>query len=445
MQQPAWLNAAWAEYGVREISGSQHRQEVLDYFRISGHAGIKTDETPWCAAFVGAMLVRSGEAGSGSLLARSYLGWGKAVDEPDLGAIAVLTRGSDPGAGHVGFVVGRTADTIILLGGNQSDAVSVAAFPFERVLGYRWPSDSSAADRSPEPNTDIFAGALRHVLQMEGGYTDDPHDPGGPTNRGITLSVLANWKRESLDASSRERLIEDLRRISDETVAAIYFQKYWQPAECPSMPDAVALMHFDASVNHGVGGAARLLQSALGVDPDGEIGPLTKAALSARPIRETLKRYADLRRARYRTLPHFWRFGRGWLRRVDATQALALTWLDRRKGADATTTHSSIQQKGQTEMTTETMAQDATKWWLQSKTIWGAIITVMATVVPVLGPVIGVQLPGDVVRQLGDQTVVVIQAVGGLIGTLLTIYGRVTATSPLARRNVAISKLSLKM
>ena len=45
----------------------------------------------------------------------------------------------------------------------------------------------------------LFTAALEHVLEMEGGFTDDPHDPGGPTNRGITLKVFAAWKGVRLD------------------------------------------------------------------------------------------------------------------------------------------------------------------------------------------------------------------------------------------------------
>ncbi len=76
------------------------------------------------------------------------------------------------------------------------------------------------------------------------------------------------------------------------------------------------------------------------------------------------------------------------------------------------------------------------KWWLQSKTIWGALVTAAATLLPVIGPAIGLELPGEMVRQLGDQALVAIQAVSALLGTVLTIYGRVTATAALTRRDV---------
>ena len=89
MDQPAWLAAAWAEFGVREIPGKDDAPEILRYFREAGDTNAETDATPWCAAFLGAMLKRGGQAGTGSLLARSYLAWGDALDTPRLGASVV--------------------------------------------------------------------------------------------------------------------------------------------------------------------------------------------------------------------------------------------------------------------------------------------------------------------------------------------------------------------
>ena len=115
----------------------------------------------------------------------------------------------------------------------------------------------------------------------------------------------------------------ELKAIPRATVRRIYYENYWQAAACPELPPALALFHFDAAVNQGVAGAARMLQQAVGADADGEIGPLTLAAVASHPVEETLAAYADVRRRRYRSLPTFWRFGRGWLSRVDTTLALA--------------------------------------------------------------------------------------------------------------------------
>ena len=82
---------------------------------------------------------------------------------------------------------------------------------------------------------------------------------------------------------------------------------------------------------------------------------------------------------------------------------------------------------------------DATKWWGSSMTIWGAAITALSTVLPVLGPALGLDVTPDVVRQAGEQLVSVIQALGGLMGTLMTIYGRTRASHALVRRQVQVN------
>jgi uncharacterized protein (TIGR02594 family) len=140
MQEPLWLRLAFAERGVKEAPGEADNRRVQAYYRDAGHPEVRHDSVPWCAAFVGAMLKRAGIAPSGSLAARSYLDWGNAIAEPVPGCVTVLSRGSSSWQGHVGFYVKDLGGgRIQLLGGNQSDRVSLAAFPKARVLGYRLP------------------------------------------------------------------------------------------------------------------------------------------------------------------------------------------------------------------------------------------------------------------------------------------------------------------
>lgn len=451
MEQPAWLAAAWAEFGVREKAGQADEPAVVRYFAEAGHSGIRGDETPWCAAFVGAMLARAGFAPSGSLMARSYLAWGVSQDAPAFGALAVLSRGEDPSAGHVGFYLGKAGGRVILLGGNQSDAVTVEAFDAKRVLGYRWPVTVRPAEitqAQAHEAAGIFERSLRHVLAMEGEYSNDPYDPGGPTYKGITLGVLAKWRGVTVDAASRAQWITALKAIDDATVHDIYHARYWQPASCALLPEAIAAMHFDAAVNHGVGGAIRLLQAALGVAVDGDIGPQTLQAARSQPESSVIARYGALRRARYRALPHFWRFGRGWLRRVDATEVHALAIAGDRRAENETAKGTTSMDQDfkfplpgeipRQPMAGETSAEAKGKWWGHSKTVWGALITTAATVLPVIGPLFGIHLPADVITQIGNQALVVVQAIAGLSGMLLTIYGRTTATLPLVRRDISL-------
>jgi uncharacterized protein (TIGR02594 family) len=149
---PKWVEIARSLIGLKEVAGSQHSPEILKFWRDIRRGGIKDDETPWCAAFVGACLERAGIQSSRFESAKSYLQWGTALKEPCLGCIVVFTR---DGGGHVGFVVGKdSAGRLLVLGGNQSDAVNVKAFPLARVSGYRWPAGVAAG--APLP---LLAGA----------------------------------------------------------------------------------------------------------------------------------------------------------------------------------------------------------------------------------------------------------------------------------------------
>ncbi len=128
---PQWLAIARPLVGLHEIKGAEHAPEILDMWRAIKRSGIQSDEVPWCAAFVGACLERAGIRSSRFESAASYLTWGV--------RIVVFSR---EGGGHVGFVVGQDeSGRLLVLGGNQGDAVSVKAFPRERVTGYRWPVD----------------------------------------------------------------------------------------------------------------------------------------------------------------------------------------------------------------------------------------------------------------------------------------------------------------
>lgn len=92
---------------------------------------------PWCAAFVNKILELSGYTGTDSLMARSFLSVGDRVRNPRRGDIVVLTRGSNPASGHVGFYVGEEEGYVLVLGGNQQKGVRISQYHKSRVLGYR--------------------------------------------------------------------------------------------------------------------------------------------------------------------------------------------------------------------------------------------------------------------------------------------------------------------
>lgn len=139
---PAWVAEALKHLGQKEIPGAQHNSWIVSLWRAIKRGGIKDDETPWCAAFVGAMLEAAGIESTRFEGAQSYASYGTRLAWPQPGCIAVLKR---PGGWHVGFVVGWAAGSemgarrVALLGGNQSNQVSVIGVAVADVVEWRWP------------------------------------------------------------------------------------------------------------------------------------------------------------------------------------------------------------------------------------------------------------------------------------------------------------------
>jgi uncharacterized protein (TIGR02594 family) len=142
-----WMDFAIRELGQVEIYGDErHNGRILQYHSSAGVSNVG-DETPWCSSFANWCMTQAGVRGSGKPNARSWLRWGVhlSTTTPVFGCIAVFNRGNSGWQGHVGFLVGETADEIFLLGGNQSGALSkagevcVKTYPKSRLLGLRWP------------------------------------------------------------------------------------------------------------------------------------------------------------------------------------------------------------------------------------------------------------------------------------------------------------------
>lgn len=150
-----------------------------------------------------------------------------------------------------------------------------------------------------------FENALAIVLRHEGGYVNDPRDPGGETNYGITIKTA---RAHGYGGSMRE--------IPMPLVREIYRRGYWDAARCGDLPERLRLLHFDSAVNSGPAQAARWLQSASGAKADGVIGPLTMGAVESQDPALIAMRYAGARLDFLARLSAFGAFGWNWTRRV---------------------------------------------------------------------------------------------------------------------------------
>src|SRR4051812_11102978 len=126
---------------------------------------------------------------------------------------------------------------------------------------------------------DLFDACLTFTLAQEGGYVDDPADPGGATNMGVTLATYRHWDHDPALGPA------EVRAMTRQTAAAIYRTLYWNALRRDSLPAGVDLSAFDFGVNAGTRRGAELLQEALGFPPDqvdGCVGPETlRAGLTA--------------------------------------------------------------------------------------------------------------------------------------------------------------------
>lgn len=135
---PHWLTVAKNYIGLREVPGPKHNSVIVGWLDSLG-AWWKGDEEPWCGVFCAHVMKESGFSYPGMYMrAKSWLSWGTKLRNPVLGCIAVFGRS---GGGHVGFVVGMTADGkhLAILGGNQSNMVNVMLISRSRLLDYRLP------------------------------------------------------------------------------------------------------------------------------------------------------------------------------------------------------------------------------------------------------------------------------------------------------------------
>jgi uncharacterized protein (TIGR02594 family) len=142
-QAPPWLVIALAEHGVRETPGPRCTPSIERYHRSTA-AGMppQGDETSWCSSFVNWDMLQAGIPGTRSKAAISWVTWGIALAMPRLGCVAIYDRfdARNPNAAHVALWLARVADTDIVLGGNQGNAVSIAPYAAARARAYRWPA-----------------------------------------------------------------------------------------------------------------------------------------------------------------------------------------------------------------------------------------------------------------------------------------------------------------
>lgn len=154
-----------------------------------------------------------------------------------------------------------------------------------------------------------FDASLARVLRHEGGYTNHPSDPGGPTNFGITIHDY----RRYIDANGTAADVRNMKRAD---AARIYRARYWHALRCDELPAGLDYAVFDYGVNSGTGRAAKVMQRLLGIGAGATMTDAVIAGVRSASPSALIARLCDERLAFLKSLRTWPVFGAGWGRRV---------------------------------------------------------------------------------------------------------------------------------
>jgi lysozyme family protein len=163
---------------------------------------------------------------------------------------------------------------------------------------------------------------LAFTYKEEGGYGNDPHDPGGATNLGIIQVEYDKYRLAKKLATRSVRYID--RSEADE----IYTKSYWDKVDGDELPAGIDLVVYDYGVNSGPGRAIEYAQRILGVGVDGVMGPITLAAIKEIDPKTFIVKFDADRLAFLQRLKTYVYFGRGWSARVKRCTNAALAMVN---------------------------------------------------------------------------------------------------------------------
>lgn len=160
-----------------------------------------------------------------------------------------------------------------------------------------------------------FEVAMARLLPIEGGFSDDPNDPGNWTGGKKGVGLLKGTKY-GIAANTYPNV--DIRNLTWDDAKTIYKRDFWDHVHGDTLPGAVAYSALDGAINSGIGRSIMWLQSAAGVAADGLWGPVTQNAVVRADPNDLLLRYNAARLDFMTRLSTWDRYGKGWARRIVA-------------------------------------------------------------------------------------------------------------------------------
>jgi uncharacterized protein (TIGR02594 family) len=206
---PPWLRVALAEVGVKEFTNGSNKR-IEEYLKTGTRdVALIDDDTAWCAGFANWVLKKVGLKGTNSLMAKSFMNL-RRIPEPILGCFVVYDRPPNPTSGHVNIFLRDLGDHIEGVGGNQSDAVTIAKYPKSRLRGYYWPHDY------PLPSEEDVQPPEEDYDYEEHDYTPPPQ-PIQPPASGAPFIIIAVVLIVALVvvAGGPDKVLDAIKRIID--------------------------------------------------------------------------------------------------------------------------------------------------------------------------------------------------------------------------------------
>lgn len=168
----------------------------------------------------------------------------------------------------------------------------------------------------PWQHSPRFSACIPFIYIEEGGNSNDPHDPGGKTHKGIIQREYDAFRRlKKLPA-------QNVFDASDDEINEIYWRQYWNPI-CPLLKPGVDLCQLNFSVNAGVTECIKIMQRALRVRDDGHWGVVTQSAENDCDPFKLIYAFTLKEEAFYRSLRTFRYFGKDWIGRSERCETLA--------------------------------------------------------------------------------------------------------------------------
>lgn len=170
-----------------------------------------------------------------------------------------------------------------------------------------------------------FQTAIKLYLQHEGGYTNNPSDPGGITNRGITIAVARRYAAEFDWIKGAQVTAKDMRDLPVWFAEKVYKTKYWDALRCDELEPGVDYAICDYGINSGIGRAGRVLRRLCGEsDTASEVTPALVKIANLAPAESMVQSICDERIRYLQSLKTWPVFGNGWGRRVREVRAFGI-------------------------------------------------------------------------------------------------------------------------